>query len=81
MNSLSFHIIFKNILYFKIISKEAKAINIAQNYMGKNQPGNGIEKHADKFDGYYTIHTVSSNGKISGMLSVNGYNGRVWYHN
>jgi len=29
---------------------------------------------------YYTIH-VTKDGKIAGMLSVNGYDGTVWYHN
>jgi hypothetical protein len=32
------------------------------------------------FYGYYTIH-VTKDGKIVGMLSVNGYDGTVWYHN
>jgi len=31
------------------------------------------------FYGYYTIE-VLSNGNPYGMLSVNGYNGQVWYH-
>ncbi len=29
--------------------------------------------------GYYTVHTLK-NGKIYGMLGVNGYTGQVWYH-
>ncbi|MCL5959474.1 MAG: hypothetical protein M1358_09190 [Chloroflexi bacterium] len=35
----------------------------------------------DHFYGYYTLHTVRRTaGDIEGMLSVNGYNGEVWYH-
>jgi hypothetical protein len=33
----------------------------------------GIEAH------YYTLHTYTGD-KVSGMLSVNGYTGKVWYH-
>ena len=34
---------------------------------------------AEAFYGYYTVH-VLTNGEVSGMLSVNGATGRVWFH-
>ena len=37
-----------------------------------------VEK-PDQFYGYYTIH-ILRDGKIYGMLSVNGYTGQVWFH-
>lgn len=43
-------------------------------------PGTTVADEADQFYGYYTIHTLQ-NGEISGMLSVNGTTGDVWYHN
>jgi len=54
------------------------AVQIAQTYLESYLPGSTIE-HPDTFYGYYTIH-VLKDGEIYGMLSVNGYNGQVWYH-
>lgn len=34
---------------------------------------------ASAFPGYFTFHTVRD-GRIEGMVSVNGADGRVWYH-
>ena len=50
----------------------------AQKWVDQNQPGTTTEA-ADQFYGYYTVHTLKD-GKVSGMLSVNGYTGQVWYH-
>jgi hypothetical protein len=59
------------------ITKE-KALQIGQNYLDANLNGAKVED-ATQFYGYYTIdYTV--NGKIAGMLSVNGFTGEVWYH-
>jgi len=55
-----------------------KARTLAQAYLGTTFPGTGIED-VDQFYGYYTVHT-EKDGKISGMLSVNGFNGQIWYH-
>jgi hypothetical protein len=55
-----------------------QAAKIAENYLKSNLPGASIED-PDVFYGYYTIHIVKD-GKIYGMLSVNGYSGQVWYH-
>jgi hypothetical protein len=56
----------------------AQAKEIAQRWLDQHQPGSATET-PDRFYGYYTVHTLK-NGKITGMLSVNGYSGQVWYH-
>ncbi|HEX2916356.1 MAG TPA: hypothetical protein VH186_36680 [Chloroflexia bacterium] len=56
-----------------------KALQLAQTYLDKAYPGVKVGQKADEFPGYYTIE-VELNGKTSGMLSVNGYSGQVWYH-
>ena len=56
-----------------------QAVGYAQRYLDNYISGAFMEK-PDVFYGYYTIH-VSKDGKIYGMLSVNGYTGQVWYHN
>jgi hypothetical protein len=58
---------------------EVNAISKAQEFLDSNSSGISAEEHADKFYGYYTIHTIKD-GKVEGMLSVNGYSGDVWYH-
>jgi len=55
-----------------------QAAKIAENYLKTNVPGASTED-PDVFYGYYTIH-ILKDGKIYGMLSVNGYDGQVWYH-
>lgn len=55
-----------------------QAKSIALNYLQTNLPGATVED-PDAFYGYYTVH-ILKDGKIYGMLSVNGYNGQVWYH-
>jgi len=59
---------------------EKKAIAIADRYLTKMNTGE-IAEEAERYYGYYTIHTVTKDGEISGMLSVNGFTGQVWYHN
>jgi hypothetical protein len=59
---------------------EKKAIAIADRYLDKMNPGE-IAQEAERYYGYYTIHTVTKDGEISGMLSVNGFTGQLWYHN
>jgi hypothetical protein len=59
-----------------VSADQAKAI--AQQWLDRNLPGTTTET-PDAFSGYYTVHT-RKDGKISGMLSVNGYGGAVWYH-
>lgn len=52
---------------------------IAQKFLDANVSGFTVAG-ADTFYGYYTLHTLKD-GQIEGMLSVNGYDGTVWYHN
>lgn len=55
-----------------------QAQQIAQQWLDRYQPGSTTEEpHA--FPGYYTLH-ITRGGEITGMLSVNGYTGQVWYH-
>lgn len=62
------------------ISKD-EALKLAERYLAKANSGEIPGDEAEKFYGYYTIHTLDSDGSISGMLSVNGFTGDVWYHN
>lgn len=57
-----------------------EALTLAQRWLDTYRPGNLTESHADPFYGYYTIHTLKD-GEVSGMLSVHGGTGQVWYHN
>lgn len=58
---------------------ESDAVLKAKEYLDSNSSGLSVDEHADEFYGYYTIHTLKD-GKIKGMLSINGYSGAVWYH-
>lgn len=57
---------------------EQEASSIAETYLSQNFPGSHVEG-ITRFYGYYTID-FQKDGKIVGMLSVNGYSGEVWYH-
>jgi hypothetical protein len=59
------------------ISSE-QATQIAGDYLSRVSPGTETEE-PDTFYGYYTLHT-ERDGEVTGMLSVNGYSGEVWYH-
>ena len=56
-----------------------KARQLAQEFLDARLPGTKVEEGTDTFYGYYTIH-VMKDGKVYGMLGVNGYTGWVWYH-
>jgi hypothetical protein len=56
----------------------AQAQTLAQTWLDKNQPGSTTET-PDQFPGYYTLH-ILKDGNVTGMLSVNGYSGQIWYH-
>jgi hypothetical protein len=62
----------------KMLVSPKQAEVLAQKYLDEYMPGIKI-KDVETFYGYYTLHTYKNN-KIEGMLSVNGYNGAVWYH-
>ena len=55
-----------------------QAREVADAYLSRVSPGTKAEEPT-RFYGYYTIDT-EKNDKTSGMLSVNGYSGEVWYH-
>ena len=56
----------------------AQATQIARRWLAQHQPGATTET-PDQFPGYDTLH-ILRNGTVTGMLSVNGYSGQVWYH-
>ena len=57
---------------------ENEAKKTGQQYLDQYFPGATIEG-TNKFYGYYTFD-FEKDGKIQGMLSVNGYTGQTWYH-
>lgn len=54
------------------------ATTAAQSWLDHNFAGDSAGT-PDAFYGYYTFH-FERDGKIAGMLSVNGYSGEVWFH-
>jgi len=59
---------------------EDKALKLAEAYLNKSNLNEYVDDEAERFYGYYTIHTKDKDNNISGMLSVNGFTGQVWYH-
>lgn len=55
-----------------------QAVEQAQKYLDRFNTGLTAGE-AEPFYGYYTLHT-ERDGQVTGMLSVNGYTGAVWYH-
>ena len=55
-----------------------QAVEYAQKYLDANITGATTE-HPMQFYGYYTLD-FEKDGKIAGMLSVNGYSGQVFLH-
>lgn len=64
-------------LSMPISAEEAR--EYAADYLGETQPDWELSHHLTTFYGYYTID-LEKEGEITGMLSVNGYTGRVFYH-
>ena len=58
---------------------EADAQTTAQAYLDANEPGATAANKGMAFYGHFTFD-YSVDGKIAGMLSVNGYNAQVWPH-
>jgi len=56
-----------------------QAVEYAQKYLDTNDPGATAANDPIKFYGYYTLD-FEKEGKITGMLSVNGYSGQVFLH-
>jgi len=64
----------------KMTISSQEALKIAERWLDTYRPGQAPEPEPDAFYGYYTIRTLKD-GQISGMLSVQGSSGQVWYHN
>ncbi len=60
------------------ITKE-QAVLAAQTYLDKYLPGNTASQHVTQFYGYYTLD-FEYQGTVTGMLSVNGFDGDVFVH-
>lgn len=56
-----------------------EAVEVAQRYLDAYLPGAEADDNPDPFYGYYTLH-IERDGKVVGMLSVNGTTGQVWPH-
>jgi heat shock protein HslJ len=56
-----------------------QAITYAQQYLDTNISGATAATDPIQFYGYYTLD-FEKDGKIIGMLSVNGYSGQVFLH-
>jgi hypothetical protein len=56
---------------------QARASALA--YLSGTFPGATVSEGVNTFYGHYTLD-VERDGKVFGMLSVNGYGGQVWYH-
>jgi len=55
-----------------------KAVQIAQDYLDQSQAGVKAGE-AEPFYGYYTLD-ILKDGKVTGMLSVNGFSGQIIEH-
>ena len=63
----------------ELIVTPEQAVGYAQQYLDQYQPGSTTATDAAQFYGYYTLD-FEKDGKIIGMLSVNGYGGQVFVH-
>jgi len=59
---------------------EEQAIQAAQSYLDQYLSGTTVADHATAFYGYYTLD-FAKDGKVTGMLSVNGFSGQAFVHN
>ena len=56
-----------------------QALEYAQQYLDTNYTGATAAADPVQFYGYYTLD-FENDGKVIGMLSVNGYSGQVFLH-
>jgi hypothetical protein len=56
-----------------------QAVQYAQKYLDANNSGATAATDPMQFYGYYTLD-FEKDGKVAGMLSVNGYNGQIFLH-
>ena len=57
----------------------ARAHELAQTWLDRNEPGVKVETGGDALPGYYTLETLRDR-QIAGMISVNATTGAVWPH-
>ncbi len=55
-----------------------EALSVADEWLGTHRPGERAAE-PEAFPGYYTLHTLMGD-RVSGMLSVHGTSGAVWFH-
>ena len=63
----------------EMIVTSEQAVEYAQQYLDSNIAGATAATDPMQFYGYYTLD-FEKDGKIVGMLSVNGYNGQIFLH-
>jgi hypothetical protein len=56
-----------------------QAVQYAQKYLDANITGATAANDPMQFYGYYTLD-YTRNGKVAGMLSVNGFTGQAFLH-
>jgi len=56
-----------------------QAVEYAQKYLDSNNPGMIAADDPMQFYGYYTLD-FEKDGKVVGMLSINGYDGQIFLH-
>ena len=56
-----------------------EALRLAQNFLDREFPGSEAADDVEAFYGYYTIE-ILENDEVTGMLSVNGFSGEVFFH-
>jgi hypothetical protein len=63
-----------------MLIKPDQALKNAQAYLDAQKNAQKVMQAA-KFYGYYVVPTLGKDGKVAGLLAVNGYTGRVWDEN
>jgi hypothetical protein len=61
------------------VTSVTQAVHVANSWLARRRPGEIAESDGRAFPGYYTLDTATD-GKTTGMLSVNKVSGAVWYH-
>ena len=66
-------------LFASMTISQNNAEEIAQTYLDEKFPGSVVSHDITAFYGYYTMD-IELDDVVTGMLSVNGFNGDVFYH-
>jgi hypothetical protein len=56
-----------------------EAVTLAQKALDVHASGAVVQSDGNDFYGYYSFD-FTVDGKVAGMLSVNGEDGNVWFH-